>query len=124
MANEKTEGLIYRGRPLRRIDNLIYYGTMADKYIVMMQIQDTKKVQDLRIVAMERTMMQRNGIHYGDTILVKGTGVYDGEWVVEDTMHPRNAGQDRIDFLVPEEIKLGRWDNVEVYKKSVSRKIN
>ena len=78
---------------------------------------DTKKVQDLRIVAMERTMMQRNGIHYGDTILVKGPGVYDGEWVVEDTMHPRNAGQDRIDFLVPEEIKLGRWDNVEVYKR-------
>jgi len=85
---------------------------------------DTDRVQDLRIVAMERTMMARHGIHYGDTILVKGTGVYDGEWVVEDTMHPRNAGQDRIDFLVPEDIKLGRWDNVEVYKKSVSRKIN
>lgn len=83
---------------------------------------DTNQVQDLRIVAMERTMMQRNGIHYGDTILVKGTGVYDGEWVVEDTMHPRNAGQDRIDFLVPEGIKLGRWDNVEVYKQSFSRK--
>ena len=88
------------------------------------RVIDLDKVEDLRIVAMERTMMQRNGIHYGDTILVKGAGVYDGEWVVEDTMHPRNAGQDRIDFLVPEDIKLGRWDNVEVYKQSVSRKIN
>ena len=33
---EATEGLVYRGHPLRRVDNLIYYGSMADKYIVMM----------------------------------------------------------------------------------------
>lgn len=76
-----------------------------------------EKVQELRIVAMERTMMSRNDIHYGDTILVKGTGIYDGEWVVEDTMHPRYAGQDKIDFLVPEDVRFGKWSNVEVYKK-------
>lgn len=74
-------------------------------------------VAELRILAMERTMMQRNGIHYGDTVLVRGAGAYDGEWIVEDTMHPRYAGQDKIDFLVPEDIKLGRWDNVKVYNK-------
>ena len=39
---EATEGLVYRGHPLRRVDNLIYYGSMADKYIVMMQVLDTK----------------------------------------------------------------------------------
>ena len=49
--NAKAEGLIYKGHPLRRIDNLIYYGTMAEKYIVMMQIQDTKKVQDLNVAS-------------------------------------------------------------------------
>lgn len=74
-------------------------------------------VSDLRILAMERTMMARHNIHYGDTILVIGAGVYDGEWIVEDTMHPRYAGQDKIDFLVPSDIKLGKWDNVEIYKK-------
>lgn len=82
---------------------------------------DTDRVQDLRIVAMERTMMARHGIHYGDTILVRGAGLYDGMWVVEDTMSPRYAGQDKIDFLVPDEVRLGKWDNVQVYKKSVSR---
>lgn len=78
---------------------------------------DPTRVEELRIIAMERTMMSKNGIHYGDTVLVKGTGVYDGEWVVEDTMHPRNAGLDKIDFLVPSDVRLGKWDNVEVYKK-------
>lgn len=74
-------------------------------------------VANLRILAMERTMMARHGIHYGDTVLVRGAGTYDGEWVVEDTMSPRWAGQDRVDFLVPDEVKLGRWDKVEIYKK-------
>ena len=33
---EVRDGLVYRGHPLRRVDNLIYYGSMADKYIIMM----------------------------------------------------------------------------------------
>ncbi len=52
MADGKTpkaEGLMYKGHPLRRIDNLIYYGTMAEKYIIMMQILSTKKEQDLEV---------------------------------------------------------------------------
>lgn len=48
MANEKFP-LVYKGHPLRRKDNLIYYGSMADKYIIMFQIMSTKKVQDLDV---------------------------------------------------------------------------
>jgi hypothetical protein len=32
-----------------RKDNLIYYGSMADKYIIMLQILETKKVGDLNV---------------------------------------------------------------------------
>ncbi len=45
----KTEILEYKGHPLRRKDNLIYYGSMADKYIIMMQVTDSKKVDDLEV---------------------------------------------------------------------------
>lgn len=41
--------LTYKGRPLRRKDNLIYYGTMAEKYIIMMQVLSTQKVDDLDV---------------------------------------------------------------------------
>ncbi|MDO4749297.1 MAG: hypothetical protein Q4A39_00485 [Eubacteriales bacterium] len=41
----KKKMLTYRGRPLARKDNIIYYGSMADKYIIMMQILDTKTVK-------------------------------------------------------------------------------
>ena len=42
MANENLP-LSYKGHPLRRKDNLIYYGTMAEKYIIMLQILSSKK---------------------------------------------------------------------------------
>ena len=43
--------LEYRGRPLRRKDNLIYYGSMADKYIIMLQVIDTKQHEDLNVAS-------------------------------------------------------------------------
>jgi len=46
MANENLP-LSYKGHPLRRKDNLIYYGTMAEKYIIMLQIQSSKDVNGL-----------------------------------------------------------------------------
>ena len=54
----KTEGLMYKGHPLRRIDNLIYYGTMAEKYIIMMQILETKKEQDLDVATKVSIQLQ------------------------------------------------------------------
>ena len=48
MADEKFP-LVYKGHPLRRKDNLSYYGSMADKYIIMMQVMSTKKVKDLDV---------------------------------------------------------------------------
>lgn len=46
---ENTLPLIYKGHPLRRKDNLVFYGSMADKYIIMIQIMNTKKVKDLDV---------------------------------------------------------------------------
>ena len=54
----KTEGLIYKGHPLRRIDTLIYYGTMSEKYIIMMQILSTKKEQDLDVATKVSIQLQ------------------------------------------------------------------
>ena len=55
MAETKTEGLIYKGHPLRRIDNLIYYGTMAEKYIIMLE---SKKENGLDIATKVSLQLQ------------------------------------------------------------------
>ena len=56
--SEKNEVLTYRGRPLMRKDNLIYYGTMAEKYIIMLQVLDTKKVGDLDVATRVSIQLQ------------------------------------------------------------------
>ena len=55
---KKAEGLIYKDHPLRRIDNLIYYGSMADKYIVMLQILETKKERDMEVATKVSVQLQ------------------------------------------------------------------
>ena len=55
---KKAEGLVYKNHPLRRVDNFIYYGSMADKYIIMMQILDTKKVKDLDVATRVSVQLQ------------------------------------------------------------------
>ena len=54
----KTKELVYNGHPLRRKDSLIYFGRMADKYIVMLQILDTKKVKDLDVATRVSVQLQ------------------------------------------------------------------
>ena len=54
----KTNELCYKGHPLSRKDNLLYYGSMADKYIIMMQILDTKKVKDLDVATRVSVQLQ------------------------------------------------------------------
>ena len=56
MAKEKV--LEYKGRPLQRTGNIVYYGSMADKYIIMLQIHDTEKVDDLNLATKVSVQLQ------------------------------------------------------------------
>ena len=63
MATAK-KALEYKGRPLRRKDNILYYGSMSDKYIAMLQIMDTKPVrpasggEELRVASKVSVQLQ------------------------------------------------------------------
>ena len=57
MAEEKSV-LTYKGHPLMRKDNLIYYGSMADSHIVMLQILESKKVNDVNIATRVSVQLQ------------------------------------------------------------------
>lgn len=46
---EKSEFFQYKDRPLVRCGNTIYYGSMGDDYVVMMQIGGSEKKDDLAI---------------------------------------------------------------------------
>lgn len=54
----EQNGLMYKGRPLMRKDNLVYYGSMADQYIVMLQILETKSEKDLSLATKVSVQLQ------------------------------------------------------------------
>lgn len=58
METESKQPLMYKGRPLMRKDNFIYYGSMADPYIVMMQILETQKVGEEEIASKVSVQLQ------------------------------------------------------------------
>lgn len=43
------EFFLYKGRPLVRLQDTIYYGRMSDSYVVMLQIRSHKQVKDLKV---------------------------------------------------------------------------
>ena len=58
---QHTEGLVYKDHPLRRVGNMIYYGSMADPYIILMQVKETKKEKDLEVATKVSVELQRTG---------------------------------------------------------------
>ena len=82
MAKEKV--LEYKGRPLQRMGNIVYYGSLADKYIIMLQILDTKKVKDMDVASKVSVQLQLTdpSIKSRDRIVKKSEK--DGFWAAMD----------------------------------------
>lgn len=55
---DKSGTLTYKGHPLRRKDNLIYYGSMADKYIVMIQVMSSERQDGLDMATKVHLQLQ------------------------------------------------------------------
>lgn len=55
---EENAVLMYKGHPLMRKDNLIYYGSMADTHIIMLQILETKTVGEENIASKVSIQLQ------------------------------------------------------------------
>jgi 3D (Asp-Asp-Asp) domain-containing protein len=69
-----------------------------------------------RWIAVSRDL-EKLGYTFGTEVIVECCCEYDGVWTVEDRMNKRYTK--RIDFLVDNHIKLGKWDSVTIrkYKK-------
>ena len=48
-AAKKKKGLTYKGKPVYRKGNILYYGNLEDNLILALEITETKKVGDYDI---------------------------------------------------------------------------
>lgn len=82
---KKKDGLLmYKGRPLMRKDNLIYYGSMADKYIILLQVLETKKVGDLDVASKVSIQLQHTDPDIKSKDRVVKRSEKDGLWNAMD----------------------------------------
>ncbi|HOV41710.1 MAG TPA: hypothetical protein PLM59_07960 [Oscillospiraceae bacterium] len=49
--SEKTDFFTYKGFPLVRNKDTIYYGNMSDDYVVMIQVLESKKVGNMEVAS-------------------------------------------------------------------------
>ena len=49
MSDKKEKFLMYKGKPLVRSGNTLYYGNMSDPYVILMQIASTKPGYDMEM---------------------------------------------------------------------------
>ena len=75
-----SEILTYKGHPLMRKDNLVYYGSMADSHIIMLQILETENVGGEEIAKRVSVQLQLTdpAVKPRDRIVKKGekAGLY------------------------------------------------
>ena len=53
----QQEFFTYKGFPLVRKDNIIYFGNMSDKYVAMLTVLSTHKVKDLDVADKTRVQL-------------------------------------------------------------------
>lgn len=81
---EKEAILQYKGHPLMRKENIIYYGSMSDKYIIMMQILDTKTVKDLSVATRVAVQLQQTSPNVSQREKIVKKTEKDGLWSAMD----------------------------------------
>ena len=57
MSDKKEKYLMYKGKPLVRSGNTLYYGDMSDPYVILMQISSTRPGYDMDMA--EKISIQR-----------------------------------------------------------------
>lgn len=107
LVADNVEATVYNAVPEQCDNDPIYTASMF-----RLNLDD---VYSHKIIAMESTFMKTLGLKYGDVVKVEGTGTWDGVWQIQDTMNPRFAGRKKIDFLVPNDVRTGKWSTVKLY---------
>lgn len=78
---EKQDILTYKGKPLVRNGNTLYYGDLSGDFVIMMQILSTKTVKDMTVADKVQVQLMSTDVELRmkDRILKKSekTGLYN-----------------------------------------------
>ena len=62
-AKEKVNELMFRGRPVVRRDNCIYYGFIDDKFIAKLTVKEAEDINDIKLSTKINVQLITNNTH-------------------------------------------------------------
>ncbi len=62
MKSDTPQFPMYRGKPLVRCGDVLYYGSMMDKYVIRMEIKSKKKIKDMEVADRVAIQMMRTDL--------------------------------------------------------------
>ena len=78
--------VLYKGKPLVRCGNTIYYGNLSDKYVIKMEVKDSFPKEDLNISSRVQVEMMDTNPNSDTKKIVKVSeknGLYDAIDIAE-----------------------------------------
>ena len=93
-ATKKKRVLTYKGKPVYRKGNKLFYGNLEDPLIMMLEITETKKVQNINVATKVKFSIQDNTVEEIGTGTNFRTGERDdlykafdiGAWWLQDAL--------------------------------------
>ena len=93
-ANKESKILMYKGKPMFRKDNVIYYGNPEDKYIVVMTEKNYEEINGVKVATSVNVALSTNETKgKGKEKIIKQSdreGIYDaldfGEYWLQDAL--------------------------------------
>lgn len=94
-VEKKKKELTYKGKPIYRKANRIYYGNLEDKYILILDVTETKKSSGINVATKVKIQLKENGenteIGMGKTYRqTERDGLYGaldiGSWWLQDAI--------------------------------------
>ena len=93
-AAKKKKVLTYKGKPVYRKGNKLFYGNLEDPLILMLEITETKKVQNINVATKVKFSIQDNTVEEIGTGTNFRTGERDdlykafdiGAWWLQDAL--------------------------------------
>lgn len=64
-----SEFLTFKGKPLVRSKNIIYYGDMSDKFVIKLEILTSHKEGDLDVADKVKIMLLKNNAQHTDDVV-------------------------------------------------------
>lgn len=93
VATKKTKAFTYKGKPVYRKGNVIYYGDLSKDLILVLEIQETEKMGDYEISKKVKFHIQDNTGEIGKGVNYRSgerTNLYDafdiGSWWLQDAL--------------------------------------